>query len=406
MTSFQLFKGMTGIDSEFLLQVERQDSPVSRRLHTKKLWLIAAIIALTLLLVGCAVAYVTILWGSPKEMIAGLYGENTGFDSAAPGEGSDPLKPGATWTIPGYEKLPVEETVAQELEKWVSPVGKSISAPGYKLTVDAYVYDSATQCGLMTMLLEHDEPISEENMGLGMDGRLGGLHGNYLNFNQYGWPYLIPEKTTDHLLAFTFYFRADLDMGTELLVSFPNFGKRDYTEGSTESVELPKIEAQLRAELTPDEAVARMRALCGDDLIDDIATHVDDLQSWAYFMLVNRAFNQAHMDEMVCVSLPDSGSLPYKTFGQGDIYVNSLCVWIRPSHYADRGDAIKTLIFHMTDGTDFVVMDDLTDNTVFQRIIEHDDLLCMLNSAINIEKIQSVEVAGEFGSAMLEGDVD
>ena len=135
MTSFQLFKGITGIDSEFLLQVERQDSPVSRRLHTKKLWLIAAIIALTLLLVGCAVAYVTILWGSPKEMIAGLYGENTGFDSAAPGEGSDPVKPGATWTIPGYEKLPVEETVAQELEKWVSPVGKSISAPGYKLTV-------------------------------------------------------------------------------------------------------------------------------------------------------------------------------------------------------------------------------------------------------------------------------
>ena len=149
-----------------------------------------------------------------------------------------------------------------------------------------------------------------------------------------------------------------------------------------------------------------MRALCGDYLIDDIATHVDDLQSWAYFMLVNRAFNQAHMDEMVCVSLPDSGSLPYKTFGQGGIYVNSLCVWIRPSHYADRGDAIKTLIFHMTDGTDFVVMDDLTDNTVFKRIIEHDDLLCMLNSAINIEKIQSVEVAGEFGSAMLEGDVD
>ena len=67
MTSFQLFKGMTGIDSEFLLQVERQDSPVSRRLHTKKLWLIAAIIALTLLLVGCAVAYVTILWGAAQR---------------------------------------------------------------------------------------------------------------------------------------------------------------------------------------------------------------------------------------------------------------------------------------------------------------------------------------------------
>ena len=401
MTSFQLFKGMTGIDSEFLLQVERQDLPVSRRLHTKKLWLIAAIVALTLLLVGCAVAYATILWGSPKEMIAGLYGENTGFDSAAPGEGSDPFKPGAAWTIPGYEKRPVDETVAQELEKWVSPVGRSISTDGYKLTVDAYVYDSATQCGFMTMLLEHDEPISEEDMGLGMDGRLCVLHGNYLNFNQYGWPYLIPEKTTDHLLAFTFYFRADLEEGTELLVSFP---AQSEELRSQESIEQQKLEEQLKAELTPDEAVARMRALCGDDLIDDIATRVDDLQSWAYSMLTIRAYNQAHMDEMVCVSLPDSGSLPYRTFGQGDIYVNSLCVRISSSHYAGQGDDIKTLIFHMTDGTDFVIMDELTDNTVFKRIIEHDDLLCMLNSAINVDMIQSVEVSGEFGSTTLERD--
>lgn len=403
MTSFQLFKGMTGIDSEFLLQVEQQDFSASRRLYIKKLWLIAAIIALTLLLVGCAVAYATILWGSPKEMIAGLYGENTGFDSAAPGEGSDPVRPGATWTIPGYEKRPVEETVAQELEKWVSPVGRSISMDGYKLTVDAYVYDSTTQCGLMTMLLEHDEPISEEDMGLGMDGRLGGLHGNYLNFNQYGWPYLIPEKTTDHFLAFTFYFRADLDEGTELLVSFP---AQSEELRSQESAEQQKLEEQLKAELTPDEAVARMRALCGDDLIDDIATRVDDLQSWAYSMLTIRAYNQAHMDEMVCVSLPDSGSLPYRTFGQGDIYLNSLCVRIRTSVYAEWGDSVKTLTFHMTDGTDFVVTDALTDNTVFKRVIEHDDLLYMFNSAINVDKIQSVEVAGKSGSAILEGDED
>ena len=374
MTSFQLFKGMTGIDSEFLLQVERQDSPVSRRLHTKKLWLIAAIIALTLLLVGCAVAYVTILWGSPKEMIAGLYGENTGFDSAAPGEGSDPVKPGATWTIPGYEKLPVEETVAQELEKWVSPVGKSISAPGYKLTVDAYVYDSATQCHLR--------------------GEYGLRH---------GWPPWRPPRKLPEFQPVWLALpdpRENHRSSPGLHLLFPcGSGCGDGIAGI--------LPGPIRRTAQPGiRRAAKITVVDADDLIDDIATHVDDLQSWAYFMLVNRAFNQAHMDEMVCVSLPDSGSLPYKTFGQGGIYVNSLCVWIRPSHYADRGDAIKTLIFHMTDGTDFVVMDDLTDNTVFKRIIEHDDLLCMLNSAINIEKIQSVEVAGEFGSATLEGDVD
>lgn len=112
------------------------------------------------------------------------------------------------------------------------------------------------------------------------------------------------------------------------------------------------------------------------------------------------------MDEMVCVSLPDGGSLPHRTFGQGDVYVNSLCVRIRSSRYAEPGSDIQTLIFHMTDGTDFVVVDSVTDNTLFKRVIEHGDFLDMFNSAINIDKIQSVEVVGKLSSATLEADAD
>lgn len=138
-------------------------------------------------------------------MIAGLYG---GADSAAPFEDSDPDRPNAAWTVPGYEKSPVEETVAQELQKWVSPVGKSISTDGYTLTVDAYVYDSTTQCGFITMLLTHDAPIE---LSPGRNGLLGSVP---VNINQYGYAYLIPEKTTDTQLAFTYYFRADMQNGT------------------------------------------------------------------------------------------------------------------------------------------------------------------------------------------------
>ena len=103
------------------------------------------------------------------------------------------------------------------------------------------------------------------------------------------------------------------------------------------------------------------------------------------------------MDEMICVSLPDGGSLPYKTFGQGDIYVNSLCVQIRTSHYADEGAGAKKLVFHMTDGTDFVVKDEVTDNTLFKRALENGDSIYMLNSAIQIDDIASVElvISGE-----------
>ena len=104
--------------------------------------------------------------------------------------------------------------------------------------------------------------------------------------------------------------------------------------------------------------------------------------------------------------MPDSGSLPFKTFGQGDVYVNSLCVRIRTSHYTEPGGSNEKDIFHMADGTDFVVVNDLTDNTLFKRAIENDDTLYMLGSAINIDNIQSVEVIGNLGGATLEADTE
>ena len=452
-----------------ITSAENQHKAHSKPLSTRKIWLIAALIVLTMLLVGCAVAYTMIIFGSPAEMISALYGENTGFASAPPTEVNDPGKPDSAWTVPGYEKQPVEETVAQELEKRVSPVGKSITADGYKLTVDAYIYDSTTQSGFITLLLEHDKPISEEELLVGYNGEIGGLSGNYLNFNQYGRAYLIPEKTTPTQLAFTYYFRADMRTGTNLLVSFPDFEEqarldeyeRNRKEGvaairqrlkdeltaqeaaekmrelgygggytgdyddyyylaaleydnahadaltSKESMELQVLTDQLKKDLTPDEAVQKLRSLWGDALVEEtFADHMDDLSAGAYHFLARRAYEQAHSDEMVCVSLPDSGSLPFKTFGQGDVYVNSLCVRIRTSHYTEPGGSNEKVIFHMTDGTDFVVVDDLTDNTLFKKGIENDDTLYMLGSAINIDNIQSVEVIGNMGGATLEADTE
>ncbi len=57
MTSFQLFRGLTGIDSELLESIEQLNFRNRKRIPAKRILLIAAIIALMLLLVGCAVAY-------------------------------------------------------------------------------------------------------------------------------------------------------------------------------------------------------------------------------------------------------------------------------------------------------------------------------------------------------------
>ena len=460
MNGEKLFLAIGGLESARLERTEQEQKKRRSGGRLVRRLLIAA--AITAALIGTAYAAVTFfLYDSPADMITGLYGENTGFDQKEPALVSDPQKPWPNSMVqPGYEKRPIEQPLTQELEQWVSPVGQTVETDGYKLTVDAYVYDSNTQCGFITLLLEHEKPISAEELLVGYNGEIGGLSGNYLRFNQYGRAYLIPEKTTDTQLAFTYYFRADMFTGTNLLVSFPDFEEQarleeyeqNRTEGvaairqrlkeeltvqeaadkmkelgygggytgdyddyyylaaleydtahadermSKETIELQALTDQLEKDLTPDEAVKKLRSLWGDALVDELfAGRMDELSAAAYHFLARRAYEQAHMDEMICVSLPDGGSLPYKTFGQGDIYVNSLCVQIRTSHYADEGAGAKKLVFHMTDGTDFVVKDEVTDNTLFKRALENGDSIYMLNSAIQIDDIASVElvISGE-----------
>ena len=57
MTSMQLFQGFSGVDAELLANVEQP--PVRKRAPSgKRIWLIAAVVALAALLVGCAAYYV------------------------------------------------------------------------------------------------------------------------------------------------------------------------------------------------------------------------------------------------------------------------------------------------------------------------------------------------------------
>lgn len=430
---------------------------------------LAALIALLLLLVGCAIVCATAIFESQTEMISALYGENTGFDSASPTEAYEQRNDYvAEWTVPGYEKLPIEETVAQELENWISPVGQCITADGYKLTVDSYLYDSITQCGLITMLLEHDHPISEEELLVGYNGEISGISGNYLFFNQYGRAYLIPAKTNDTQLAFTYYFRMDRTSGDSLIVSFPNFeeqakfdelmalreeqipkirqrlkeemtieeaaqkcqevlGFSGYTgeyddyyflagyefdtahaedQMSQEQIDRNKIEQELREDLTPEEAVAQLTELWGQELLDEMmsANEQSDLSEIAYSILAQRTYDRTYTENKIIVSFPDSMELPNKTFGDGDVLVNTLCVRVNSSKFTESDRSEDKIVFHMTDGTDFVVTDSLTQNVLFTRSIEHGQTLYMLNSAINIDKIQSVGVSGSLTSTILEAD--
>ena len=147
MKKEDLFLAIGGLKVSRLAKTEEEATMKSGMKFTRRL-LIAAII--TALLVGTAYAAARFfLFDSPQEMVQGLYGSD---DSKAPTEVPDDQKPWpSSYVIPGYDKRPVDETVAQAMEYWISPVGQTLENGGYKLTVDAYVYDSALKVGFVTL---------------------------------------------------------------------------------------------------------------------------------------------------------------------------------------------------------------------------------------------------------------
>ena len=64
MTAYQLFRGLTGVDGELLAAVELVDSrkePAPKKLPARKIWLVAAVIALALLLAGPSLSLPNVL---------------------------------------------------------------------------------------------------------------------------------------------------------------------------------------------------------------------------------------------------------------------------------------------------------------------------------------------------------
>lgn len=472
MTNQELLDILGSVKGEYILQAQSlragEKKQTVYKLPRKRMLLIAAVISILLLLVGCAVVYVTLIYGTPAEMIAGLYGEHSGFQSASPTEMNDPGKPGSSWTVPGYEKQPIEETVAQELEKWVSPVGSSIASGDYRLTVDAFIYDHITQSGLITMLLEHSNPLTDEELGISYDGRICNLHGNYLNFSQYGWPYIIPEKTTDTQLAFTFYFQMDKRRGDSLIVSFADFDEIEETEKLEElrsqqiplirehlmqkltaeeaavrcqqecgfsgypepyddyyflaanefdtahaadcstqySDDLAKIEEMLKVELLPEEAISQLKEQWGETLFEETFQNLEqaEIAEITYSVLAEHTYERTHTENKIYVSLPEQMQLPNRTFGNGEVLVNSLSVQINNDRIYGEGDSPDVVILHFTNGTSFVVRNDEVDNTLFSKGIENGGVLYMLNSAVNIDNIQSVGITEDDYTVNLKFD--
>lgn len=458
MKKEDLFLAIGGLEASRLAKTEEEATMKSGIKFTRRL-LIAAII--TALLVGTAYAAAHFfLFDSPEEMVQGLYG---GSDSKTPTEVPNDQKPWSSYMIPGYDKRPVDETVAQAMEDWISPVGQTLENGGYKLTVDAYVYDSALKVGFVTLALEHPEPLNDETLHRQYDGEI--IPG-MLEFSQYGRAYILDEKTTDTTLALTYYFHCDMRSSSVFAITLDDHNvyqsnledaerfaqeRQDYIakrreelrqeltaeeaaarlqeesgfsgytgeyddyyylaanefdwshaeQQNTEADPREEVEARLRQELTPEEAEAKLRALWGDGPVD-ATFEPGAIQEAAYFFLTNAEIDAAPQPNKLILTFPEDSVLPSKTFGGGDVLVNTLCVHSNDEKYIPGGSLDITL--NMRDGSGFVVTSDSVDNTLFRKGLWDNTTLAMLNSAVNVDEIISVTLSHGDWSVTLQPD--
>lgn len=446
MKQEDLFRAIGELESLRLAKTEEDLSMKSGMKLTRRL-LIAAVV--TALLAGSAYATHYFLFDSPKEMVTGLYGSDA---SLAPSEASDEQKPWPnSYVLPGYDKRPVDETTAQAMEGWISPVGQTLENGGNRLTVDAYVYDSAMKVGFVTLALEHDKPIAEADL---MMQRNGEIIPGMVEFTQYGRCYIIPEKTTQTTLAMTYYFSSGVRDSHVFAITLLDHDeqKRILEESSRDEQERSasiaqrrealmaeltpeeaqaklmeqagftggeapydayyylaaneydwnyasshphqtspeeEAEARLRQELTPEEAEIKLREIWGDEAVD--ATFQDrpeDIAELAYMILAEEEVDAAPQENKLILPMPEDSALPNRSFGGGDVLVNSLCLRVNDEKYNPGGSADVAL--RMKDGSTFVVRSDEMNNCLFQKGEWDGTCLCMLNSAINIEDIETV----------------
>lgn len=119
---------------------------------------VAAAIAVLLVTTAFAVVGFTI-YENPQAMIRAFFGENGAVQSEGIVEHDETGN--LTTNIPGWERVPVDETLADELiSNYISAETGTISWEGYTLTLEANLYDSLTGTGILYYTLENPDGVT------------------------------------------------------------------------------------------------------------------------------------------------------------------------------------------------------------------------------------------------------
>lgn len=341
--------------------------------------LIAAVMVSLLAVTAFAVGGF-LIFDSPTEMITAIFGDETGFDHSEGSIRPDPEGPPTGILVePTFDRVPVDETVADEkIVPNVQSIGQSVSFGSYTLTVDAFMYDSATHCGFFTYLLENPDGVSGYKLQSNGEIWYEGVP-DIVQVNQYGYPIIIQEKTTDTCLAATYYFEWDARRGENLEISLQSTER--YTPEEFETLIADEVEDK-KQKMTPEEVVESVRQKLGEADFQRAFEGLtgEALAEQCYLNLtaweVSERMEKESASEVISVSLAEERSLPHITAGEGSIVLSPIAIRVditdldflhTDSHGTTRidVDSIDSLAIHFQDGTEYTVYDDYLMNYFF-----------------------------------------
>ena len=380
MTAEELFQAIGQVESsrllrsELTLQTPSQDPEGTNmrktRRSTKRILrniLVAAIIVSMLAVTAYAVGGF-LIFESPQQMLTAIFGDETGFDHSD--GGPKYFDDGGLAAIePTFDRVPADETVVgQDVAPHVSAVGQSISFNGYTLTVDAFIYDSTTRCGMLTYLLENPNGLPDYKLQL--DGELW-IEGapDVVHMNQTRESYIIQEKSTETCMAATVYFKAN--RGEDLEITLQS--QQRYTPDEFEAMIAEDVE-KLKQVLTPEEALAVVRQELGEEqfaVLKADMTEAELIES-CYTNIVAtdtaRRMEETGTSEAIVIPLREDQALASISAGKNSIIVTPISIkidisdltFLHTDHHGNHRihcDNIDSIVIRFRDGTEYTVID-------------------------------------------------
>ena len=397
MTREDLFLAIGSVEESRLerseLEVTASEAKPGKTGRIFRNFLIAAILVSMLAVTAYAVAGY-LIFESPQAMITAIFGDKTGYDHKGVTTWTDPEKPGSLYENPGFDRVPVDEALAEtEVAPMVSPVGQSISWNGYTLRVDANLYDPATKCGVLTYTLENPEGIggyeTEENGKVWFTGFAP------VSFNQYGYDYVIEDQCTKTKFAAAYYYQLRYADNTDFVIEF--------TEGATVTKEeyeqlLAEKKEEIRSTVPEEEAIALKQQQLGDQWQWYLDTYTRE-------EIIESGYTDMAYEEMEDIEIcPDKIVIPEKSLGEmsnislanGDITISPIAMYLDMTDWSDYPESYNAVcIIRFADGTEYVVRDETHENYMFAvGNGERNDVNYMFNRIIDVNEITAVVLDG------------